>query len=168
MGHPGIRHPAGAHTGGRAGTGIDVYVREGIATRAALLWDQGDGHALPMEVLTPWGKHVHSPQCRMGLGMYVQWWADPVIGCPVATAYPSGAQGSLGGGGGAACGAPRKENRRMWAVLPPWPTVVTNPIPQEKGMHIRLPAQNTASHEEWCSHVPYQAPSRENNSGPLR
>ena len=48
----------------RAGTSKDAYVPEGIATRATLLWDRGDGNTLLMEVLTPWGKQhvlaVHS------------------------------------------------------------------------------------------------------------
>ena len=37
----------------RAGTGINVYVREGITTGAAFVWDRGDGNALLMEVLMP-------------------------------------------------------------------------------------------------------------------
>ena len=40
------------------GTGMDVNVRAGIATRASLLWDQGDRSALLIEILTPLGKDV--------------------------------------------------------------------------------------------------------------
>ena len=69
------------HVGaGRVGTGINVYVQEGIATRAALMWDRGDDNTLVMGVFTPRGKHhvlaVHSPQSQVGQEVYLQWCAD--------------------------------------------------------------------------------------------
>ena len=69
------------HVGaGRAGMGIDVYVREDIALRAALLWERGDGNTLLMEFLTQWRTHpvliVHSPQSQVGQEVYLPWWAE--------------------------------------------------------------------------------------------
>ena len=64
---------------GKAGAGLEVYVRTGTTTRASLLWGAEDANALLMEVLTPWGRHhvlaAHAPQISIGVEPYVRWWA---------------------------------------------------------------------------------------------